>query len=532
MEQVSDMYERKAGGQTEIYVQLQGQLFEAVQRNGVFDDSKTFVDCVPADEPQTILDRFEEEREREDFDLRAFVEQNFSLPDEIEPAAHEPSDAGMVEHIQQLWEHLSRPAHEDVSPLSTLIPLIHPYVVPGGRFREIYYWDSYFEAEGLAACGRMDMVEDMVRNLAYLIERFGFVPNGNRLYYLSRSQPPVFTHMLEILERYKDTDAAVQYLDHLEQAYRFWMDGREMVDAEDNTHRRAVYIANGTVMNRYWDDRAEPRPEAYDEDIAVAQHVNPDDRAALFRNIRAACESGWDFSSRWFAGDRLQTIETTRLFPVDLNALLYNIEKQLADWFAYIDDTTKAEQYRTAATQRADVFDTFFWDDENGFYFDYHWEDERQTDSWTLAAATPLFVSLASQDQADRVAHHIEETFLEDGGLVATQTQSGEQWDIPNGWAPLHWITINGLLNYGHDTLAQEIAHRWLRLNRDVFARTGKMMEKYNVVDTSLKAGGGEYTLQDGFGWTNGVAIALLKNRFAAAADTDIRLTRSEQQTT
>lgn len=512
---MSRTHETESVGQTEVYVQLQGPVYEAIQHGGVFDDSKTFVDCIPENDPQTIIEIFEEERQRDDFDLQQFVAEHFTLPQEIEPTAHQPRNIEMAEHIQQLWEELSRPAHENIAPLSTLIPLIRPYVIPGGRFREIYYWDSYFECEGLAACDNIGAVEDMVRNCAYLIERFGFIPNGNRLYYLSRSQPPVFAHMLSVLERHNGTDAAVSYLDHLEKEYRFWMDGKDLLaDEGDSLHRRVASLGEETVLNRYWDDRAEPRPEAHHEDVSLAERVDEGRQAELFRDIRAACESGWDFSSRWLAADEMQSICTTKILPVDLNALLYFMEQKLASLFEHVGDDEKASYYREAVERREEAFDEYFWDDENGFYFDYHWQDRQRTDTWSLAAVAPLFVGLASQEQADAVAERLEEQFLHDGGLATTLTETGEQWDKPNGWAPLHWMAINGLLRYGHTTLASEISQRWLQLNEDVFNRTGKMMEKYNVVDITLEAGGGEYKLQDGFGWTNGVAIALMKNEF------------------
>ena len=134
-----------------------------------------------------------------------------------------------------------------------------------------------------------------------------------------------------------------------------------------------------------------------------------------------------------------------------------------------------------------------------------------QTGVWSLAGVYPLFVGMARQEQADSVADVIRNRFLKDGGLVSSLHHTGQQWDYPNGWAPLQWMAVKGLVDYGHNDLAGDIARRWVELNRDVFDRTGKMMEKYNVCDLSLEAGGGEYPLQDGFGWTNGVAVAFIQ---------------------
>ncbi len=509
-----------ASTEMEEYIQLGGDLFEAVQQQDVFRDSKTFVDCVPLKSPIEIEQAFQTERDSQSFDLKQFVHDHFQVPEEIAPAENHAAERPMEDHIRDLWDHLSRPAHGDVSPHTTLIPLIHPYIVPGGRFREIYYWDSYFTAEGLAACTSMDTVIDMVRNFAYLIERFGFIPNGNRIYYLGRSQPPVFALMLELLERYDRKEEAVKHRDHLEQEYRFWMDGTDIVSDEIQAHRRLVAPDDNTYLNRYWDDHAKPRPESYREDLHLTADVPEENREALFRNVRAACESGWDFSSRWLRNPvDMRTIRTTELLPVDLNAYMYAMEDRLASLYDAVGEDEKAERYRAAAEQRKQAINTYFWDAEDGYYFDYDWVNETQTDTWSLAAVVPLFVGLASQEQADSIAEHIKERFLEAGGLVATPAESGEQWDKPNGWAPLHWMAINGLIKYGHGDLAQTIAQRWYTLNQDVYHRTGKMMEKYNVVDTELEAGGGEYTLQDGFGWTNGVIIALKKNALRAEPD-------------
>ncbi len=517
------MVEEKQETEVEAYIQVTGNLFESVQDGPVFNDSKTFVDCVPIQPPEDIMDAFLERQPDTPEDLEEFVYNHFHVPEELAPTENQPTGKPMERHIQDLWSVLSRPAHDDVSPNTTLIPLIRPYIVPGGRFREIYYWDSYFTVEGLAACGRMDTVEDMVRNLAYLVERFGFIPNGNRIYYLGRSQPPVFALMVDVLQRYGREDAAVEHRHHLKQEYRFWMDGRDAVSQGVMAHRRLVRPDTDTHLNRYWDDRATPRPEAYEEDTHLAQDVPEEHRNALYRNIRAACESGWDFSSRWFQNPMdMRTIRTTELLPVDLNAYLYFMEKTLADLYAAAGDEETAAQYQSAAEQRKAVFDQYFWDPEEQYYFDHDWVNEAQTDTWSLAATVPLFVGLSSQEQADAVASHIKERFLHDGGLVATLNETGEQWDYPNGWAPCHWMAVNGLIRYGHDQLAQEIAERWIGLNQDVYNRTGKMMEKYNVVNTELEAGGGEYTLQDGFGWTNGVAIAFLKNALITETDTPL----------
>lgn len=487
---------------------LEGELFDAVQRNHVFEDSKRFVDCVPLSNPQSIRRQFLAERDESGFDLRSFVEQHFEVVGEVTSQFDSSDDLTMEAHIDRLWPHLTTPQTER-NEYDTLISLPNPHVVPGGRFREVYYWDSYFTAEGLAASGRLETVTDMVENFASLIDRFGFIPNGNRIYYLSRSQMPLFCKMVEILVRQNGVEAATPYLPRLEQEYSFWMDGSETVSRTDPTHRRVVQL-DGHVMNRYWDDEPSPRKESYREDRQMAACVSEAERSALYRHIRAACESGWDFSSRWFADDSdFRSIRTTDLIPIDLNAALYNIEQRLAEWLDYHGRGAAAAKYRRAAANRRAAINEYCWDPDDGFYFDYCWKGKTQAETWSLAAVTPLYFGVASDEQAAAVATVLEERFLEPGGLPATLTQTPEQWDAPNGWAPLQWMAIKGLRRYGHTSLANAIEQRWIAINRDVFEATGKMVEKYDVVNANQEAGGGEYPLQDGFGWTNAVIVAL-----------------------
>ena len=487
------------------FIQLSGPLFEEVQRAGVFSDSKTFVDCIPKSDPSEIMDRYNREKHQEGFELKAFVESHFRLPKaKTDTEAPLTADVSMEHHIDRLWDHLSRSPDEDVSPHSSLIPLPHPYIVPGGRFREIYYWDTYFTSLGLAASGHIETVENLARNFAWLIEQVGHVPNGNRCYYVSRSQPPFLVMLVDLIAQNRGSEAVREYLPALKEEYGFWMDGRDAL-SKGESHRRLVNI-EGDLLNRYWDDRPLPREESWREDLEVAEGQS--NQQLLYRHLRAGAESGWDFSSRWLRdGSSLETIHTTDILPVDLNALLYLLELKLGQWSS--DEESGA--YARAAQERKQQFDRYFWNSSEGFYFDYDWKKGEQTDIRTLAATYPLFAGLADSAQAESVAERLESEFLKAGGLLTSLHETGEQWDSPNGWAPLQWIAVVGLQNYGFDELSAEIARRWVDLNRSVFDRTGKMMEKYNVVDLSLEGGGGEYPLQDGFGWTNGVVTAMRK---------------------
>jgi alpha,alpha-trehalase len=338
-----------------------------------------------------------------------------------------------------------------------------------------------------------------------LTDTFGHIPNGNRSYYLSRSQPPFFALIIHLLSEVEGDELPMRYRVPLEKEYAFWMAGENELNQENNQHRRVVLLPDGSVLNRYWDEQDTPRPEAFVEDEHLAAQSGRDP-GGIYRNIRAAAESGWDFSSRWFAdGQNMATIRTTELLPVDLNCLLYFLEKTLLNIYRRLPDRVPADVMKERARRRKNAIQQYCWSEGAGFYFDYDFTHAATAESWTLAAVFPLFFNIASEAQAARVAAHLEEKFQQDGGLVTTLAQTGQQWDAPNGWAPLQWMAWKGLQNYGHHALADHLRTRWRHLNEKTYAETGKMMEKYNVMDTNLKAGGGEYPNQDGFGWTNGV---------------------------
>jgi alpha,alpha-trehalase len=496
---------------TAEYIQASGALFEAVQRSHIFSDSKTFPDSLPKTDPDLVIKLFEGM-------LARFVSEHFELP----PVAGSGSSprVSMEEHIDNLWDALTRKPDLDVSPHSTQIALPYPYVVPGGRFRESYYWDTYFTTEGLVASGRLGSLKDMVKNFADLIERYGHIPNGNRVYFLSRSQPPFFCCMLQLLEQAGGFEAIDPYLDHLESEYRYWMDsGAEGYEGSARPYRRTVALEQGVVLNRYWDDRNVPREESFREDEELYWRVPQNRQAEFYRNMRAAAESGWDFSSRWLVedtkGDRkLESIRTTEIVPVDLNCLLFNVERQLARWLER-KNAIRASEYAAAAAQRQSAILKYCWNQEHGWFFDYCWRQGVQTDVWSLAGVYPLFVKLADDSQARRVAEQVKNRFLSKGGVVTTTYDTTQQWDAPNGWAPLQWVTVQGLLKYDDaelEELAREIAKRFTGVARAVYQRTGKMMEKYDVCDLDKTGGGGEYPLQDGFGWTNGVVKAFIRD--------------------
>ena len=312
--------------------------------------------------------------------------------------------------------------------------------------------------------------------------------------------------MVELLAEAKGEGIWLEYLPALLKEYRFWMEGLDSMLV--GATKRVVTLENNHVMNRYYDNTASPRAEVYGTDLECAEES---DRPVedLFLDLRAACESGWDFSSRWLRDSSdLTTIHTTEIIPVDLNCLLYHLEKSIAKAYKNQDEAL-CKQFRRLARLRKLSILQVNWSDAHHYFMDYDFVQQESKSNFTLAGMYPLFFKFVSSEQAAQCAEVLSQRLLRDGGLVTTEINSGQQWDAPNGWAPLQWMCIKGLRNYGFDELADKISQRWLDLNTKIFKATGKLLEKYNVEDIDLATGGGEYPVQDGFGWTNGVFLKL-----------------------
>lgn len=487
---------------------LLGPLFNDVQTAKLFPDQKTFADAVPNSDPLMILADYRMQKNQSGFDLRHFVQVNFTLPKDGEKYVP-PAGQSLREHIDGLWPVLTR-STTTAEKWDSLLPLPESYVVPGGRFREIYYWDSYFTMLGLAESNHWDKVSDMVANFAYEIDSWGHIPNGNRTYYLSRSQPPFFAFMVELLAQHDGNDALKKYLPQMQKEYSYWMEGIETLQPGQQ-NKRVVKLDDGTILNRYWDERDSPRPESWVEDIATAKS-NPNRPATeIYRDLRSAAASGWDFSSRWMDNpNQLGTLRTTSIVPVDLNALMYKMEKMIALASKAAGDDAKAAQYDGFANARQKGIEKYLWNDKEGWYADYDLKSHKVRNQLTAAALFPLYVNAAAKDRASKVATATQAHLLQPGGLATTSVKSGQQWDAPNGWAPLQWVAASGLQNYGQDNVAMDVTWRFLTNVQHTYDREKKLVEKYDVSTTGTGGGGGEYPLQDGFGWTNGVTLKML----------------------
>ena len=495
-------------------VQMYGCLFHDIMEcdslfgpDKLFIESKSVVDMIPKRDVNMILADY---CRLGDGSLEQFIKGNFTLPSSKEKVFTEKTNIDA--YIKALWKFLSCP--KDSDEFGTRILMHHPYFVPGGRFREMYYWDSYFSMLGMLVDDEHDLVISMLDNFSDCIHRLGFIPNGMRTYYLGRSQPPFFSFMVsDAASRYTNDDLIVKYLDALVAEYNFWMNGKERLSEANSASLRTVRMPDGEILNRYYDNFDDPREEAWRNDIETASQslsVRPNaDVKLLYRNLRAGAESGMDFSSRWMEdGKNLYTIRTTDIVPVDLNCLLYHLERTLAKGYILKGDKKMAKTYTEAAENRGKAINKYLWSDKDNFFMDYILSENRLSEALTLAGVYPLFCNVATSRQAKKVESTLRAKFLKAGGVVTTLKHTGQQWDAPNGWAPLQWVTYKGLRNYKCDATASTLQQRWLETCRKVFAKTGKMLEKYNVEIQDV-TGGGEYSNQTGFGWTNGVYRAM-----------------------
>lgn len=380
-----------------------------------------------------------------------------------------------LDYIEHKWRELRRFEPEDKG---TLIGLPYPYVVPSARassgftFDEMYYWDSYIIAQGLLRGRHKKLASGMLENLLYMGRKFDIIPNGSRLYYTSRSQPPILTsYILDIYKYKKDLVWLQQSMATAEYEYNtVWM-------ADKQPNWRNVFHG----LSRYYD-------------INVIDGL-------------AEAESGWDTTTRF--DDRCLSY-----IPIDLNTLLYKYEKDFAEAATIFGDTASSDRWNHKADERAANINNFMWDEEKGFYFDYNFHTEHIGDVWSLAGFYPLWAGMATEEQAKKLVANLKK-FIHPGGLATTvepshkhtKNEIGHQWAYPNGWAPLHWIVVRGLERYGYNELAAEIAHKWLATNMKYFQEHGVFREAYNVINSDKTPQPGLYPPQLGFGWTNGVFV-------------------------
>lgn len=494
-------------------LELYGRFFTDISANNglfgngkLFSESKTFADIVPKRSVEHILTDWSNFTGS---DTVGFIKDNFMIP-----VLHERKMDNYVNidtYIKAMWNFLTFPP--DTVGEGTRIPMSHDYFVPGGRFREMYYWDSYFSMLGMLVDNEHALVMSMLNNFADCIRSLGFIPNGMRTYYLGRSQPPFFSYMVAEAARYYGNEIMIRYLPEMEAEYNYWMQGADSLSTTRNACLHVVRMPDGEILNRYYDKYNTPREEAWRPDMETAalfrRAYSKESCAGLFRNLRAAAESGIDFSSRWLAdGRNLYTIRTTELVPIDLNSLLCHLEQTISEGYKLKGDMKNWAVWKQKEKLRSLAIRKYFWSSKQQWYCDVELGSGKHSPYLSLAGMYPLYVGTATRHQARQAVQTFNRLFLKAGGAVTTPYTTGQQWDAPNGWAPLQWISFKGLIRYRFTSTASLLRSRWLKTCLRGYKETGTLKEKYNVVSWE-EASGGEYATQIGFGWTNGVYKAL-----------------------
>lgn len=514
-----------------------GTLLETFQMAGLYNDSKTFVDMKLKQSPDDTLTHFDtlmattKNNPTRD-DLYNFIAENFDGTNK-EFENWTPTDFNenpvflnkikkteyrdWASKLNSLWLILGRKMTADVAANNELYSIIHvpnPVIVPGGRFREFYYWDSYWIVRGLLLSEMYTTCKGMLENFLSIIERFGYIPNGGRIYYTKRSQPPLLSAMIKAyVDTTHDKQFAIDSVDTLEQEFQFFM----------NNHTVEV---NGHVLAYYGDKSSGPRPESYKEDVDSSRIFNTDEeKEEYYSELKAAAESGMDFSSRWFINAEgtnkgtLTNLKTRSIIPVELNAILFWNAKIISEFYLYKGNAVKAAEYECKAQEIQQAIDAVLWNEEAGAWLDYDMINNKPRNYFVPTNLSPLWMNCYnasdSQHIADRVLHYITTNGLDNypGGVPNTLEDTGEQWDFPNVWPPMQYILVKGLANLPDQRckdLAKKWAERWVLSNYLAFTDRGDMYEKYDATEIGGHGGGGEYDTQIGFGWSNGVIMELL----------------------
>jgi len=385
-------------------------------------------------------------------------------------------------YIANFWPHLRRRHTKDDEHL---LGLPKPYLVPADElghefdFNELYYWDSYFMAQGLLDEKHKTLVMGILEDLFSLFERFGIIPNASRIYLTSHSQPPLLTSFIwDVYETYK--------LD------KSWL-------------KKALALAEAEY-HTVWMGVAKPHWRQVHRGLSRYFDIN-------MHNDLTEAESGWDMTPRF-------NRKALDFLPVDLNSMLYKYEMDFVRGSKELGDQKNAKVWQRRAYLRKKVMNELMWDEARGFFYDYNFAKGKRGTVNSLAGYFPMWAGMVSDKQAKKMVKNLRR-FEARGGLTATDYQPFSkvvngavqlvpgalpmQWAYPNGWAPLHYVAVRGLQNYGYRDEAKRIALKWLRTCLAWFNDYGVFLEKYNVVQPGKPPTKGLYPSQTGFGWTNAV---------------------------
>ena len=471
-----------------------------------------------------------------------YLPADFAIPAALPKLLHDCNVR--VDHLPAVIRGPGQVTGNGIHPAGLLF-LENPYVVPGGRFNEMYGWDSYFIIRGLLRANQIELARGMVENFFFEIEHYGTVLNANRTYYLTRSQPPFLSSMIvAVYEAEKAQGRADR--DWLAKGYKYASQDYEMWS-------RNPHLAGDIGLSRFYDFGEGPVPEGLHDETGYYHDVlgyflkqdrvspylvesqSPDslphpeyslqlceqkapgskcdviNYVALspeyYKADRSMRESGFDISFRFGP----YGAETHHYAPVCLNSLLYKTERDMEQIATLLGDKQAAGQWHQRADTRQKIVQTLLWNQQSGLFFDYDFVARKQSSYEYAATFYPLWAGLATPAQARSVVKNLS-VFEQAGGLAMSTKDTGVQWDYPYGWAPVQLLAVEGLRRYGYNAEADRISYKFLSMVLTNFVRDGNIREKYNVVTDSsnLKLSEGYRDNVVGFGWTNGVFLELL----------------------
>lgn len=528
---------------SEIY--CQGNLLDTVQTARLYPDSKTFVDMKMKKPSSEILEEFDALMQNTNQNptkqqIQQFVDDNFEEGNELEDWSppdynNRPKFLNNIDNVVlrdfarnlvRLWPILARRVRPEVienADRYSLIPVPNGFIIPGGRFREFYYWDTYWIIQGLLISDMDESARGIIENFFSMVEKYGFIPNGGRVYYLNRSQPPLLTLMgAAYYEKTKNKEWLKSNIKYFDQELSHWIN-----------HRTAEFEKDGVkyTLGYYNTDSGSPRPESYIEDIRTAAFFdNQEDRMKCYSELKSGAEAGWDFSSRWIFSDdgrnagNLSNIEVSRLAPVDLNAFLCKAFKTISEFYKELGDEKNSAFWAEKSTYWQKLIDQILWNEEDGIWYDYDMQLQKHRKYFYPSNVSPLWAQTFDPQNGPRLGKRVlnylytKKIIDYPGGIPTSLEQSGEQWDFPNAWPPLQAIVIQGLYRSGDPTAkdqAVKLAHKWIKANIRGYMDTQEMFEKYDAEVSGMYGGGGEYTVQSGFGWTNGVVLEFIHEYFS-----------------
>ncbi|KAL3081602.1 hypothetical protein niasHT_034260 [Heterodera trifolii] len=540
-----------------------GKILEAVnywgERTLFMRDSKHFVDRPLLKDAKKVVEEFKtifevtewnkfmvsEMSEAQVDKLAKFVKQNFGMADEAliehvpEDWVESPSNFKKIKdkklgkwatELNKMWKEMSKKMPKDMdkngNQRHSLIYLSNPFFVSGGRFREFRYWDSYWMARGLIASGMTKSVKHMCQNFAEMINRFGFVPAGGRIYYNKRSQPPFLTFLVyDYFAATGDTEFLKEIMPTLEKELNFWQTNRS-IQTKVNGKTKTFY--------QYRADTKLPRSEAFRQDVELVKDIaDPMEKAKIWHEIASASESGWDFSSRWIRKDesdkenpwKLKNLMTTKIVPVDLNALICGSFEKMAHLYLQIGNKDKSREYHAKYQVFLADFESLFYKKEHDIWYDFNLKSGALNEAYYGSSTVPLFTRCydtfdfgTAQRMFDRMEQLDKDNKLisHPFGVPASMIDSSQQWDFPNIMPPSQHMLIEGLRRSKDKKMedkALEFAQKWVSANFKLYQskqNCGRKMWEKITANGGKPGKGGEYNVQMHFGWTIGILLDFL----------------------